>query len=165
MDRKPPDRDNALLERLNALKKSSVSFDTSLQYEESLLPLSSRALTDLSPLQQPEDRPQQPHEVADITARFRNLKSSRQNDPDALIASIAEAPSSADDAPPSPTIEELIADLGPEEQWQLDQDDTTRIHTLLQDSKEALSATTTTANNERSSIRCYPAQPSELFTE
>ncbi|KAL8798362.1 MAG: hypothetical protein Q9182_006726 [Xanthomendoza sp. 2 TL-2023] len=115
MDTDPPDRDQALLERLNALRKSSVSLET---------------ISD--PLQQ------SPRDVTNITARFRNLKSDRKTDPNALITSIAEAPTAVNDTPPSPTVEELLADLGPEEQWKLDQNETAQLHTLLKEAKEAL---------------------------
>ncbi|KAL8813585.1 MAG: hypothetical protein Q9223_007001, partial [Gallowayella weberi] len=115
MDTDPPDRDKALLERLNALRKSSVSLETTSD-----------------PLQQA------PPDATNITARFHNLKSDRKTDPDALITSIAEAPTGLNDVPPSPTVEELLADLGPEEQWKLDQNETAQLHTLLQEAKEAL---------------------------
>ncbi|KAL8776173.1 MAG: hypothetical protein Q9213_008363, partial [Squamulea squamosa] len=111
----PSDSDNALLERLNALKKPSVSLDSTFH-----------------PIQQP------PQDVSNITARFHNLKSARKNDPDALIASIAEAPPNEDDAPPSPTVEELLADLGPEEQWVIEKDETAHIASLLEEAKNAL---------------------------
>ncbi|KAL8732695.1 MAG: hypothetical protein Q9166_002671 [cf. Caloplaca sp. 2 TL-2023] len=116
----PADRDKALLERLNALKKSSVRFHTTT-----------------NPLQDPQ---QEPQHVTDITARFRNLKDSRNTDSKALITEIAEAPLNADEASPSPTVEELLADLGPEEQWKVNQDETTQIHTLLEEAKKALPA-------------------------
>ncbi|KAL8681658.1 MAG: hypothetical protein Q9186_002255 [Xanthomendoza sp. 1 TL-2023] len=119
MDTNPLDRDKALLKRLNALQKSSVSLDTTS-----------------SPLQQ------SPQDVTDIAARFRNLKGNRKNDPDVLVASIPETPTTSADftTPPSPTVEELLADLGPEEQWKLHHNETTQLHTLLAEAKKALPA-------------------------
>lgn len=101
--------DKSLLDRLNTLKQSSVSFDT-----------------------------HGPQDVSDLAARFSKLNSSRSATADKLAKSIAESPTIAEEAPPSPTVEELLADLGPEEQWQLDQDEGNQIQVLLDEAKRAL---------------------------
>ncbi|KAL8700655.1 MAG: hypothetical protein Q9201_005341, partial [Fulgogasparrea decipioides] len=115
-DDNPPDRDKSLLERLNALKKSSVSFEISP-----------------NPLQNRED-------ISDLTARFHKITAGRKSiDPEALTRAIAESASIEDDAaPPSPTVEELLADLGPEEQWKIDRDETSQINDLLKEARKAL---------------------------
>ncbi|KAI4139919.1 MAG: hypothetical protein L6R39_006042, partial [Caloplaca ligustica] len=112
MDSGPSHTDKTLLDRLNALKQSSVSFKS-------------------THLAEPED-------VSDLAARFSKLNATRRNDIDSLTTSIAEAPTNSEGAPPSPTVEELLADLPPEEQWQLDRDETTQIKNLLEEAKEAL---------------------------
>ncbi|KAL8684888.1 MAG: hypothetical protein Q9218_008086, partial [Villophora microphyllina] len=111
----PTDHDKTLLQRLNALKQSSVSFENSASSQENT---------------QNSDN--------DLAARFQKINAARKSDPDALIKSIAETPGSADDTPPSPTIEDLLADLGPEEQWNLAKDETSQIQNLLKEAKEAL---------------------------
>ncbi|KAL8774838.1 MAG: hypothetical protein Q9209_000777 [Squamulea sp. 1 TL-2023] len=85
-----------------------------------------------NPIQQP------PQDISNITARFHNLKSARKNEPDALIVSVAEAQPTEEDVPPSPTVEELLADLGPEEQWMIERDETSRIASLLEEAKKVL---------------------------
>ncbi|KAL9028831.1 MAG: hypothetical protein Q9196_002859, partial [Gyalolechia fulgens] len=109
MDTSPTDHDKSLLDRLNALKKSSISFDTSSS------------------------------DVADLSARFRKLNGSRKTTGD-LVRSVAEAATNPEDDPPSPTVEELLADLGPEEQWQLDRDETFQINSLMEEAGQALHA-------------------------
>ncbi|KAL8629176.1 hypothetical protein Q9189_005132 [Teloschistes chrysophthalmus] len=111
----PTHQDKALLERLNALKQSSISFQSSQSHQ------SPRSPTD------------------DLTARFRTINNARRNDPDALTKAVAESiDSREEDAPPSPTVEELLADLGPEEQWDIDGDEKSQIQSLLKEAKEAL---------------------------
>ncbi|KAL8994391.1 MAG: hypothetical protein Q9169_005626 [Polycauliona sp. 2 TL-2023] len=119
----PSAHDKALLERLNALKPSTVN-------------LSSTSLSFTNHNEQPTD---------DITTRFRSLKSSTRNgvgkkDPDALIASIAETPDNEDVSPPSPTVEELLADLGPEEQWSIERDEGAKIRELMDEAKGVLAS-------------------------
>ncbi|KAI4088195.1 MAG: hypothetical protein LQ339_008754 [Xanthoria mediterranea] len=97
----PSTNDKALLQRLNALKPSSIN-------------LSSTS----SPFPHEEPQPD------DISTRFQALKNldKKGSKEDALIASIANYENENEDesAPPSPTIEELLADLQPEERWDID---------------------------------------------
>ncbi|KAL8919189.1 MAG: hypothetical protein Q9208_006949 [Pyrenodesmia sp. 3 TL-2023] len=109
--------DQLLLDRLNALKKSSVT-------------LEGKTIASLH-----QDEPQ---DNSDLAARFSKLHSQRRLTTDELIQSVAEAASNTEEAPPSPTVEELLADLGPEEQWQLDREETVQIKDMLKEVKEAL---------------------------
>ncbi|KAL8636794.1 MAG: hypothetical protein Q9226_009210, partial [Calogaya cf. arnoldii] len=117
----PSNHDKALLERLNALNPSSISLDSTP-----------------NPFRNPQ-------EVTDITTRFHSLKTTpthkNKNNPEALIASIAEAPETEENAPPSPTVEELLADLGPEEQWSIDRDEGAQIRTLMEEARGVLGST------------------------
>ncbi|KAL8846333.1 MAG: hypothetical protein Q9221_008573 [Calogaya cf. arnoldii] len=117
----PPNDDKAPLERLNALKPSSISLDST-----------------------PHPFPN-PQEITDITTRFHSLKSTpthnNKNNPEALIASIAETPETEENAPPSPTVEELLADLGPEEQWMVNRDEGAQIRTLMEEARGVLGST------------------------
>ncbi|KAI4171432.1 MAG: hypothetical protein LQ343_004288 [Gyalolechia ehrenbergii] len=108
MDNSPTNHDQSLLDRLNALKKSSISFNTSAS------------------------------DAADLSARFQKLNASRTITPDELVQSVADAPTDIEDNPPSPTVEELLADLGPDEQWQLDRDEHSQIRSLLEEAGRAL---------------------------
>ncbi|KAL8997353.1 MAG: hypothetical protein Q9188_006347, partial [Gyalolechia gomerana] len=108
MDNSPTNHDQSLLDRLNALKKSSISFNTSAS------------------------------DAADLSARFQKLNASRKITPDELVQSVADAPTDIEDNPPSPTVEELLADLGPDEQWQLDRDEHSQIRSLLEEAGRAL---------------------------
>ncbi|KAI4245283.1 MAG: hypothetical protein LQ352_006620 [Teloschistes flavicans] len=114
MGNEPTDHDKALLERLNALKQSNVSFQSSHQF--------------------PQPR------TNDLAVRFHQFKNAQRSDPDALTRAVAKSAHSEDDAPPSPTVEELLADLGPEEQWNVDRDEKSQIQSLLKEAKEALPA-------------------------
>ncbi|KAL8647036.1 MAG: hypothetical protein Q9210_005792, partial [Variospora velana] len=111
MDNGPSHTDKSLLDRLNALKAP------------------------LHKLQkQSEDAP-------GLAARFSKLNTSSRLTTDELAKYIAEEASlSTNGAPPSPTVEELLADLGPEDQWHLDQDETAQIKNLLDEANSALPA-------------------------
>ncbi|KAL8729681.1 MAG: hypothetical protein Q9181_004924, partial [Wetmoreana brouardii] len=125
-DDEPTDRDKSLLERLNALKKSSVSFETSPNLHQSR------------------------EDVSDFTARFRKITAGHKStDPEALTKAIAETASINDDAaPPSPTVEELLADLGPEDQWKIDHDGISQINDLLKEASQALPTSNGEAQRE-----------------
>ncbi|KAG9948592.1 hypothetical protein KCU85_g4986, partial [Aureobasidium melanogenum] len=108
-----PDSDDVLLARLNALRKSPIT------------------LSKTSPL----DLPSTPQRTtdSDLTARFRSLT------PNSAIASpladIEDTPHNEED---DRTIEELLQDLGPEEQWSVDRDEGERIRDLMAEAKSAL---------------------------
>jgi hypothetical protein len=108
-----PDSDDALLARLNALRKSPVT-------------LSKTSTID------PPSTPQ--HSTAnDLAARFRGLT------PNNTLSS-----PSLDDTEHNEeddrTIEELLSDLGPEEQWSVQRDEGERIRDLMAEAKSALPA-------------------------
>ena len=95
MHNEPVDPDDALLARLNNLKQSSVSFDSS---KSLAIPASASGLDDT-----PED----------LIARFERLHGRKSTD-----HKQASSPKSVDDdisCPPSPTIEELLAQLNSED--------------------------------------------------
>ncbi|KAL8859777.1 MAG: hypothetical protein Q9198_010622, partial [Flavoplaca austrocitrina] len=83
-----------------------------------------------------------PQDATDITTRFKSLKSDskKKNNPDALIASIATETADSEDAPPSPTVEELLADLGPEEQWNIEKDEGNQIRELMEEARGVLAS-------------------------
>jgi hypothetical protein len=108
-----PDPDDALLARLNALRKSPVT-------------LSNTSTLD------PPSTPQ--HTTAnDLTARFRSLTPNNTlNSP-----SLDDTEHNEED---DRTIEELLQDLGPEEQWSVQRDEGERIRDLMAEAKSALPA-------------------------
>lgn len=105
-------RDDDLLARLNALKPSSVQ-------------LNGKKL-DLTPSGTGED-------AEDLTARFQKLHGGASRGLSAEPESLA--PHNDED---DQTLENLLADLGPEEQWKLDPDEPAHINALLDEAKAAL---------------------------
>ena len=118
MDDEPSAHDNALLKRLNKLKKSNISFETFNTL--SLTPPTSEAR------QTPDD----------LIARFQRIHG--QNAASTLEKPSADAAPNDGEGPPSPTIEELLAELGPEDQWTVDSTDLKEAHDLLAEAKHAL---------------------------
>ena len=122
-----PDQDNDLLARLNALKASHISLDTtpSVRSPASIPITSSNDVRDTSPTQ-------------DLTSRFKNLK------PGSGIVSVDQQANSlaSDDTPynveDEQTLEKLLEELGPEEQWNLDPEDPKHINSLLEEARRAL---------------------------
>ncbi|KAL8967613.1 MAG: hypothetical protein Q9197_005339 [Variospora fuerteventurae] len=133
MDDGPSHTDKSLLDRLNALKASTPP-STTLSHIDPCI--------QCSPLPSPLHKLQEQFEDASgLAARFSKLNGSSRLTPDELAKPIAEEASlSTNGAPPSPTIEELLADLGPEDQWHLDQDETAQIKNLLNEANSALPA-------------------------
>ena len=139
-----PDKDDDLLVRLNALKPSSVSLDQ--------VPRIS------SP----------PREKEDLTARFRRLNPSASPSPQAnrtrLDISVDE-----DDTPHNDeddqTLEELLAELGPEEQWQLDPEDPKNIQSLLDEARQALPQGDTDATRDSKSAQDVTGQSANKGNE
>ncbi|CAD0082543.1 unnamed protein product [Aureobasidium vineae] len=108
-----PDSDDALLARLNALRKSPVTLSktTSLDF-----PSTPQRTTD-----------------SDLSARFRSLT------PNSTIASPLQKPEDTEhNEEDDRTIEELLQDLGPEEQWSVQRDEGERIRDLMAEAKSAL---------------------------
>lgn len=119
MDEEPSDQDNALLARLNALKQSNVAFDPP-----------SDALSITAAPSGTKGTPE------DLIARFKNLygrKAAEKHDDAFRGAAII-----LDDEPPSPTIDELLAELGPEDQYMIGDTDLKEANRLLAEAKNAL---------------------------
>ncbi|RDL42498.1 uncharacterized protein BP5553_02477 [Venustampulla echinocandica] len=131
----PPNSDQHLLDRLNALKKSSVQLDSSN-----------------STFNPPT--PKQATPEIDLSARLRNLRNGSLSPSSSPIPTTK--PTNTTYAEPSfsqyedidplrnpvdtddQTLEELLADLGPEDQWTLDPDDPKDVQKLLDEAKSAL---------------------------
>ncbi|KAL5314768.1 hypothetical protein ACEPPN_017415 [Leptodophora sp. 'Broadleaf-Isolate-01'] len=134
----PPSYDQHLLDRLNALRKSSVEFDPSKP--KPISPTVSTPETDLSarlkslrndtisssPSPSPAPKSQYVKPTTDPDSIF---PSAQGEDPDPL-----RDPFNTDDK----TLDELLADLGPEDQWTLNPDDPKDIQKLLDEAKGAL---------------------------
>ena len=119
MPDEPLNPDDALLTRLNNLKHSSVSFDSS---KSLALPASATELDDT-----PED----------LIARFERLHSRNStghkqfSSPESTVDDIS--------CPPSPTIEELLAHLDPEDQYKITPTDLEEGRELIAEAKRTLS--------------------------
>ncbi|KAH0356300.1 hypothetical protein KCU83_g1324, partial [Aureobasidium melanogenum] len=110
-----PDSDDALLARLNALRKSPITLSKTSSLD---LPSTPQRTTD-----------------SDLTARFRSLT------PNSTITSpFPDAEDTPHNEEDDRTIEELLQDLGPEEQWSVDRDEGERIRDLMAEAKSALPA-------------------------
>jgi hypothetical protein len=119
----PSPHDKLLLARLNNLKPSNVSL--------SAFPTPSTATAPSEADETPED----------LIARFQKIQGKSKNQNDNKITATTVAENEAEDeshAPPSPTIEELLAELGPEDQWTLDSDELKEAHELLAEARRAL---------------------------
>jgi hypothetical protein len=110
-----PDSDDALLARLNALRKSPVT----LSKTDTLDPPSTPQRTTDS----------------DLTARFRSLTPNNT-----LAAPFDETQDTEHNEEDDRTIEELLQDLGPEDQWSVQRDEGERIRDLMAEAKSALPA-------------------------
>ena len=108
--------DEALLARLNAIKPSSVT----LQSDANLLP-------HLAP--ESEDTPN------DLIARFQKIHGKTTARQDFQEPGNTLTP---DDGPPSPTIEELLAAIGTEDDYNLDESDLKQADDLLAEARRAL---------------------------
>ena len=117
MDDEPSAHDNALFARLNKLKKSNISFGTS------------NALSVTTTSSEADETPD------DLIARFQKIHG--QNTASTL-EQYADPAQDDGDGPPSPTIEELLGELGPEDQWTVDSTDLKEAHNLLAEAKHAL---------------------------
>ena len=118
MDDEPADHDDAaLLARLNNLKKSNISFRSSSHLSAS--PSASQL----------GDTPE------DLIARFERLHGRRSADDEPRLV-----PKSINDenGPPSPTVEELLAQLGSEEGYTLSSTDLKEADELLAEAKRTL---------------------------
>lgn len=119
MNDEPSDHDDALLARLNNLKQSSVSFG------------SFKCLSTSAGVSELDDTPE------DLIARFERLhgrKSADGHEQTSLLSIIDDD----DTVPPSPTIEELLGQLGPEQQYTFSSTDSKEADELLAEAKHAL---------------------------
>ena len=110
--------DHALLTRLKALRESSVTLDTHVQNDT---------------LGAPSEAQETPE---DLLERFQRLHGNR----DPKFSGTSSMPYVADeeDGPPSPTIEELIAELGPEDQYTIDDTELKEANQLLVEARSAI---------------------------
>lgn len=118
MDDEPSAHDNALFARLNKLKKSNISFGTS------------NTLSVTTTTSEADETPD------DLIARFEKING--QIGATTIDKSSADTVPNDGNGPPSPTIEELLAELGPEDQWTVDSTDLKEAHDLLAEAKHAL---------------------------
>ena len=119
MDDEPSDHDDALLARLNSLKQSSVSFG------------SFKSLSASIGVNELDDTPE------DLIARFERLhgrKPADGHEQTSLLSTIDDD----ETGPSSPTTEELLAQLGPEEQYTFSSTDSKEADQLLAEAKHAL---------------------------
>ena len=119
MDDEPLNHDDALLARLNNLKQSSVSFD------------SSRSLAVPASASELDDTPE------DLIARFERLYGRKSTDH--KQASSPESINDDSSCPPSPTIEEILAQLDPGDQYKIDATDLKEGKELIAEAKRTLS--------------------------
>ena len=119
MDDEPSKLDYAFLARLNNLKKSSVSFDSSKG------PAASAGASER------DDTPE------DLIARFERLYSRKSTDHKQAL--LAESVNDDVGCPPSPTIEELLAQLDSEDQYRIDSTDLEEGRQLITEAKRTLS--------------------------
>ncbi|KAH0368374.1 hypothetical protein KCU65_g4071, partial [Aureobasidium melanogenum] len=108
-----PDSDDALLARLNALRQSPITLSKTNSLD---LPSTPQRTTD-----------------SDLSARFRSLTPNS-----AITSPIPDAEDTPHNEEDDRTIEELLQDLGPEDQWSVDRDEGERIRDLMAEAKSAL---------------------------
>ena len=127
-------KDNDLLARLNALKKSSVTLKPSSRS----YPSTNESVTEEANVDDLAARFSRlgtfaPSDNAGDQVRFRdNL--TLPEDPRSKLGTETIDPTGEDDR----TLEQLLHDLGPEDQWKLDPEDPKEIGRLLDDAKDAL---------------------------
>lgn len=129
-----PDQDDALLARLNALRKSPVT----LSKPDSL------------------DTPSTPQRTtdSDLTARFRSLTPNNT-----LASPFLGTEDTEHNEEDDRTIEELLQDLGPADQWDVQRDEGERIRDLMAEAKSALPAEETKAKDKEGDIEVGVIKP------
>lgn len=134
------EEDNALLSRLNALKKSSVSLGTTKYDPRAIVVPISRIIElmyKLSTLSSTSNK------GSDLSERFGALKSSQSKSPGTKHEAFTEpfGVGEEDPGPPSPTLEELLAELNTEEtSHTVGKDEIRDAQTLLAEAQDALRA-------------------------
>ncbi|KAL9134463.1 MAG: hypothetical protein Q9175_004357 [Cornicularia normoerica] len=144
MNDEPSDHDDALLARLNNLKRSSVSFGSS------------------NSVSAPAGASELDHTPEDLIARFERLHA-RQSADGHEQAPLLRAIHDDESGPPSPTIEELLAHLRPEERYTLSSTDLKEADELLAEAKRTLPDEDTPhqKRERRSSARSLRRSPRE----
>ena len=112
----PSDHNQALLARLNALKHSNVSFGP----EQPAIEAASQSQ-------------ETPESLIEHYQRLHSVSAVKNED-----TGVAQPNTDSDDEPPSPTIEDLLAELGPEDQYTVDDNDLREADQLLAEAKRAL---------------------------
>lgn len=121
MGDKPSSQDSVLLARLNALKQSSVAFD-----HRSNTQSTAAAHSEF------KDTPE------GLIARFQRLHEREVPEEEDDNPAEADATDNDSDVPPSPTIEELLAELGPEDRYTISDTDLQEANQLLDEAKSVL---------------------------
>ena len=110
-----------LLARLNNLKESTISLRPSTTTSTATAPSNV------------DDTPE------DLIARFQKIQGRSVTGSDDRVSAEAVAKDEDEDhGPPSPTIEELLAELGPEDQWNIDSTEIKEANELLAEAKRVL---------------------------
>ncbi|KAL9112025.1 MAG: hypothetical protein Q9227_003645 [Pyrenula ochraceoflavens] len=118
----PSKQDRDLLARLNALRKSTIDLDAT-------------RVTYLPPAEiPPQSSHPNPNPASDLSSRFAALSGSSSAKTGTPL-NIPELQNSLNDK----TVEELIAELGPEEQWRVGKDEEAEAHALLEEAKQHVS--------------------------
>lgn len=127
--------EDALLARLSALRKSHLNLDSAPSSPQAV---STPKTTTPSPVAKAETSTID----QDLAARFRALTPSATSTPqkNAIYGEVnfdgeEETPHNAED---DQTLEELLEELGPDEQWTLDPNDPKHINQLLEEARTAL---------------------------
>lgn len=136
------DYDDALLARLNALKKSNISLDVNPALNQGNDTTNSSIVLDQD----------------DLLHRFRNLTGAPNSSTAVQSVDPVLEPSHEQDEDEGKTVEELLAELGPEEQWTLDSDEPNDIQKLLLEARNVLS------QEAESSSAAGPAQHAQDST-
>ncbi|KAL9608935.1 MAG: hypothetical protein Q9167_006258 [Letrouitia subvulpina] len=124
----PSEEDKSLFERLNALRSTSVSFEPT------------------NPFSAP---PKPSGNADDLACRFQTLSGNRILGGDLPPLRTASRDDDNGDAlSSSPTVEELLAELGPEEQWNIKAAESAQINQLLKEAGEALPANKTSGEKD-----------------
>ena len=132
----PSPEDEALFARLNTIRPTNFSFDNT---KPLLPPLHSES----------EDTPE------DLISRFQQVHGRRPTQQD---ASVPVEDSTKEDRPASPTIEELLAEIGSEEQFKVDEIEIKETRSLLAEAKAALPPENLQGSDE-------PQRESRVFPE
>ncbi|KAF7510759.1 hypothetical protein GJ744_006125 [Endocarpon pusillum] len=140
MSEGPSDSDRDLLSRLNALKQSRIDLDA----KQLTYPKPTPLAHDIDPLVG--------HALhADISARFRALQGT--NGPVKSVSIKTKSGTSLDipelrKGDNDKTVEELLAELGPEEEWEVDKCEDDQVRDVLKEAQDALKGPPDTEKND-----------------